>query len=211
MSISKADAEILLAPYRSRLYGDISDGVMNYNTYYRERAYIHTPRTKANIRRHHVVARIKESFEGEPNTAFIDKDDGLFLLAIYNPILNQSLAIRFKKLDNTLRTSNIRTIQVEMFDDPDEQLELPEMPPRATYVNAGYTLDKVGTAAKKVYVTCPDGPNSFCWIICLDEEITSQPIVILPTPPITGLPPKRRVRVKGESDLDRKRADESGD
>jgi hypothetical protein len=183
---------------------------MDYYAHYREGAHIHTPRTKANLRRDHVVARIKESFEPGPNIAFIDTDDGLFLFVIYNSILNQSLAIRFKKLDNGLHASNIRTIQAEMFDDQDQQLEFPEMPPRPTYVNAGYTLNDVGTAAEKVYVTCPNGSRSLFWTIPLDEEATFQPMVTLPILPITGLPPTPRVHAKGESDRDREGTNEPG-
>jgi hypothetical protein len=202
MPISKPDAETILQPYRPTLYHDIRDGVMDYIALYSSMAHVHTPRTKANIRRDHVVARIKASFEPGPNIAFIDRDDGLFLFVIYNSVLNQSLAIRFKKLDRTLHASNIRTTQAEMFDDQDEQLEFPEMPPRPTYVNAGYRLNKIGTAAEKVYITCPNGSRGFSWIIRLDEETTIQPMVTLPSRPITGVPATSRVHARGESDLE---------
>jgi hypothetical protein len=210
MPISKPDAETILEPYRPTLYRDIRDGVMDYFTLYSSSAHIHSPRTKANIRRDHVVARIKASFEAGPNIAFIDREDGLFLFVTYNSILNQSLAIRFKKLDPALHASNIPTMQAAMFDDQDQQLEFPEMPPRPTFVNAGYTLNKIGTAAEKVYITCPNGPRSLSWIIRLDEETTIQPMFTLPIRPITGLPSTPRVHAKGESNLDQEGADESG-
>jgi len=206
MPISKSDGEFIVDPYRRQLTQCIRGGVVDDYEWYTEKAYVHTLRTKANIRRDHVVTRIMEAFHGLPNTGLIEKNDGLFLLVLYSPIINQTLAIRFKKLDNTLKAANIPTQQAEMFDD---QFPLPEVPPKATYANAGYTLNQIGTDVDGVYITCPNGPNDFYWIISIDEGESVQPVELLPTLPQEPILPPRRVRVRGEQDIERTIGDES--
>ena len=128
------------------------------------------------------------------------KKRGLAMLAI-----DQRIALRVKKMDNNLLTSNNPTMQSIAFES--QQLDLPGFE-GVIYLNLGYVMNKIGTSIDGVYVTCPDGYKSIAWYIRLDEEVGT--IVEVTESPISPDTEQRHiaVRIKDELAEDRKERDE---
>lgn len=81
---------------------------------------------------------------------------------------NDQVFMRFKKVNSAGRGRNLQTKQQKIFD---RQLTLPELPPRATRVVAGYNTILFGTAIRKVLISCPLGrTNLWCVQVVLSEE-----------------------------------------
>src|ERR1051325_7384715 len=74
---------------------------------------------------------------------------GMFLLSVEGRVL-----LRFKKLREDKKTSNVPTRQQKLFS---THKELPEMPPHAAYLTVGYMLNITETGIEAVLVTCQNG------------------------------------------------------
>lgn len=80
--------------------------------------------------------------------------------------LDQRLVLRFKKLDDALRSRNVRTnTQAEMY----FQYEIDGVLP-VTNVTLGYTVDGLGQNMTGIYFTCPVGWSRNKWVINLAGE-----------------------------------------
>jgi len=59
--------------------------------------------------------------------------------------------MRFKKLDDNLRPSNVETDRIKLMH---SQLQIPGFPDKPTIVSAGYTTDKHFSAINNVFIVC---------------------------------------------------------
>ena len=130
----------------------------------------HTPRTRASAVHDHMVARARRMFGASVNAHCMDQG-GLFVVMLYGRI-----ALRFKKLDDDLRSSNIPTQQSMEF--CSQELYLPGIK-RVTYLQAGYTLNRMQTGLSGAYIACPDGIGNH-WHLPLDIAKSAENVVHLP-------------------------------
>lgn len=113
-----------------------------------------------------------------------------------------SANIRFKKLNERMRSSNIPTNQAVLFNHQELQPELPNMPPLAN-ITLGYTFNSTRTSAEAVFLTMPHGDrNIWTWRLQgrSPGQITHVPAAPSPTPSednisraISEMSPKQQV------------------
>jgi len=133
----------------------------------------------------HIVFRARAHFDGKKGVKIHEKH-GFLILNI-----DDKLTIRFKKLDDKRRTSNIPTRQQVLFS---MQLEMPGMPSASRLV-AGYQLDQLQLSIKEIAITCPVG-RKVEWFISISESapnvtpiettaVDLQPAILKSTKPAT--------------------------
>ena len=142
----------------------------DYMAYPEEVRLDHTPRTRASAVHDHMVSRARRVFSVSVNAHCMEQG-GLFVVMLYGRI-----ALRFKKLDDDLRASNIPTQQSIEF--CSQELYLPGIK-KVTYLQAGYTLNRTQTGLSGAYVACPDGIGNH-WDIPLSIADSAENVVKLP-------------------------------
>lgn len=98
----------------------------------------------------HIIHEITREFADVPGVNIIDVQ-GLKVLNVEDMVVT-----RFKKVDEEGRHRNHRSRQQERFD---RQLPLPELPPAATRLTAGYEPDPAFYEIVRISVGCPHGFN----------------------------------------------------
>jgi len=89
-------------------------------------------------------------------------------------VFHSRFALRFKKLDRKLRTSNQPTGQVKDF----RRQQPIQMVPAVHNLEAGYVLDKTGHGIESLHLVCPNGPRVY-WDIELTTDVVSRGTVDL--------------------------------
>jgi len=84
-------------------------------------------------------------------------------------VFQSRFALRFKKLDRRLRTSNQPTGQVTDF----RRQQPIQMVPAVHNLEAGYVLDKAGQDIESLHLVCPNGPGVY-WDIDLTSDAVSR-------------------------------------
>jgi hypothetical protein len=112
-------------------------------------------------------------------------------------ILRDQMVLKIKKLDKTMRSRNIATLQTRMFD---VQAPLISAASSATNATTGYVADRATGIAVDFVVVCWDGRTRH-WHLPLDKEQTSEGGITRPVVPIgagpagSGVLRRRRTRV----------------
>lgn len=141
------------------LYGCIRKAWETYQKSYPEALkQHHTARSRASLVHDHAVAYAREIFEARVGTS-CQEINKLFLICFANGIV-----IRFKKLDEKLRASNVATQQCMDFM---TQVPLPFVDD-AVNLHVGYRLNRLQTDIEGVYITRPAGPRSNTWFLPLE-------------------------------------------
>lgn len=118
-------------------------------------------RSEASIIHDEMVRQLKLHLEGLPGVGF-ELRQNLFLVGI-----SGTWNIRAKRLNSTLRSSNIPTQQVLSFL-AQVQPDIPGLE-GPTNLEVGYRLIGAQVAAAPIWLTCPDGP-SLAWTLQLTAE-----------------------------------------
>ena len=160
MHMRKSQAKRLLQSHENILYGIPTDAVMRYTRDFESVRYRLGKRSDASII-HDLMIELAA--------------DRLSCLAEFKPMYSQGLhfyyvsdgrlsaTLRFKKLDDRMRSRNIPTQQAYLFNHQEPQYELPNMPPVAN-LTLGYTLSATRTSASSVFVIMPNGErNIWTW------------------------------------------------
>lgn len=187
MSVSKDDAEDSLQPHLPQLRDCIQfgfDAWVALGQKAPELRAVLCPRTRASFIYDHIISRVRAVFSTVKRVRIVDRR-GFPELVIKNRYV-----IRFKKLDSKGRSRNILTKQQKLWFE--QQLSLPEMPPAAEKLVAGYVLDMLGTEIEQVLVTCPKDATQIEWMINLSDADGVSNIV--PMPVSTRAPKSPRVR-----------------
>lgn len=135
---------------------------------------------RARVISNHIAAEIKAKFTGRDGI-ILTEDMGFLVM-----VLDEKIAVRFKKLDRKLRPSNIPTKQQYDFS---TQALLPGFPPEATNLTFGHKLNQTGTDFEGFWLQCPRGERNL-WSIPLDKPADQplftaiQPDPVEPAPPI---------------------------
>lgn len=133
----------------------------------------HSPRSRASCVHDHMVTRARALFEPRPEMATCQDRGGLFLV-----LLHGRIALRFKKLDEDLRSCNIPTQQSLEF--VRQEMDLPGFK-RITYLQAGYQLNKTQTEISGAYIACPNGYRNL-WVIDLPLHAEGADVHTIPAP-----------------------------
>ena len=112
-----------------------------------------TRTTRANVVHDFQIARAAKYAQ---STAGVRLEDRSRLKLL---VINDTYAIRFKKLDEDKKPSNHLTDQVRDFRG---QYQLPGLPPTHN-LEMGYVLDKTQSSIDQVCLVCPNGPISNYW------------------------------------------------
>ena len=190
----KSQAMELLAPHESVLLGIPTDAIRSYTQDFASVRYRLGKRSDASIIHDLMVELAGDRLDCLDH--FIHKyNQGLHYYYVSDGTLSATL--RFKKLDENMRSNNIPTQQAYLFNHQDYQSELPDMPPVAS-LTLGYTLNPTRTSAAAVYVTMPHG-NRNIWTWQLNDD-SSEQIAHMPTnPPEDEFTPTIRARGTSET------------
>lgn len=119
-----------------------------------------TSTTRANIVQNNMVKHAQKVF-GQTEDVLCYENDGIFTVDFYGTI-----RLRFKKLDNSLRPSNIKTTQQQEFSS--QTL----FGPSYTKVTAGYRLDRSALSIRDIHLVCWYN-DALLWNIQLDQYVTA--------------------------------------
>jgi hypothetical protein len=163
------------------VYGAISGGWTAYLDQYPAAVkVVHTTRTRRSIVHDHIVDQAMQLFGGRIGV------ECMFVQKLFVVSFNNGIAIRFKKLDEKLRSSNIPTQQSIDFV---EQSELPEIG-SAYFLQAGYQLNSFESEISGIYLTCPSGSSSNFWDYKIESGRAAdngENVVNFPRSPTSGV------------------------
>jgi hypothetical protein len=103
------------------------------------------PRTKAGIIHDNIEKYVRSQFTGQEGIV-VDDFNGVFGM-----VLQDSLFIRFKKMDSTYSVRSLYTNQHKRYL---KQGQIEGFPDKPTFLFAGYIPDKTWSAIKGIYVAC---------------------------------------------------------
>jgi hypothetical protein len=146
--LSENEVRAVLAPYEGRLSSCFYDAWTHYLADHALLRHRYSARSQSSLLRDYIVYEVREQFDGVPRTQVLSVR-GLEVLDICGLVV-----IRFKKLDNRKHAAPSATQQAFQFI---HQLEIPELPPATTKLQAGYQLNELRTAFTAVWVVCPNG------------------------------------------------------
>lgn len=199
MHMIKRQAEELLAPFESLLYSIPSDAVSRYIRDFGDIRFQLGKRSDASIIHDLMIGLAVERLDALPE---FSRMHNLGLHYYYASNGEISANIRFKKLNERMRSSNIPTNQAVLFNHQELQPELPNMPPLAN-ITLGYTFNSTRTSAEAVFLTMPHGDrNIWTWRLQgrSPGQITHVPAAPSPTPSednisraISEMSPKQQV------------------
>lgn len=195
--MDKDDIEKSLGPYSARLRECIVYGHDRWHAFGVTAGELRAPldsRARACFIYCHIIARVWAIF-ADDNSVRVVNSRGFVELAL----LKERLIVRFKKLNKNGISSNILTrAQRRWFED---HQKLPEMPPEATKLIAGYVLDEITANLSRVLVTLPNGPSAVMWKIELPEDGSTKVVEMQRQRREPKAPPVRsRVRKKQDQD-----------
>jgi hypothetical protein len=162
MTIAQENSIAALGPYLYALRAMCWDSWEDYQAYPPHTKVVHNSTTRANIVHCHWsdrAARFAESTEGWELLNLM----GLFVLV--GKLGNTVFALRMKKVDFELRSSNVPTQQIEDFKN---QVPLEGMP-EACHLEIGYMLNASATAISGIFLICPSG-KGVLWSVELKME-----------------------------------------
>ncbi len=193
--IDKDSAEQALRPYFADLRACIVGGFKAWMELGRVAPALRVPcstRTRAGFIYDHIVSCVRATFAGRRSVRIIEKRGFLEL------VIKNRFVLRFKKLDAKGRSRNILTRQQRLWFE--QQLTLPEMPPEAEKLIAGYVLDELGTEIHRVLVTQPASATAVDWLLGIDGDDTN--IIPMPRTPRKPKAPSVRSTKKRTSERD---------
>lgn len=169
MHMRKSQAKRLLVPFENILHGIPTGAVMEYIQDFASVRYRLGKRSDASI-----IHDLMLDFAANRLDCLAEftprHSQGLHYYLVSDGQLSATL--RFKKLDDRMRSSNIPTQQTFLFNHQEPQYELPNMPPVAN-LTLGYTLNTTRTSASSVFIVMPDGDRNI-WTWQLQGPSTDQ-------------------------------------
>ncbi len=157
MVISKTEAKELITPaIEVKLRSSIISALQDYNDLDTFLKLTLSPTTRANFINDRMCFHIRDKMVNLPSVDFIRRRRRLHLVIIGE---KEALEVKFKKLDDNRRPSNICTNESQEYMDQ-VQLEFPGMLHPITNIVAGYQLNTTRTGIKGIFVICPYGSQN---------------------------------------------------
>jgi hypothetical protein len=191
-AMPEAEAREILKQHEDTIRECIQSGWNKYMQYDPLLRADHTPRTRANIVRDHIVSEVRKKF-GTNGTRLHEQSDGLFCLNVGDKIL-----IKFKKFDEEKNSSSIPTQQAMDFI---MQYDLPGYR-SVTNLIAGYDLNPSQTSINAISIACPNGSsNHWCYDLQLPmAEVIPMPMDDLNLDDLDKGKQKERVKLKNPAE-----------
>ncbi len=209
MALSEQDSRTLIKPYREVLAESLRGAVSDWG------ALLALPkstlltggisnRTRAGYIHDRAVYRLQQAeAQGLVPGLRMVKIRGLWVA-----VVRDQLILKLKKLDQSLRSRNIPTLQTQSFDN--QGALLPRKAASVTNATGGYVLDPLTTMPLYIVAVCWDGQNRL-WEIPLEDAQGGQaggavtlPIAAGPVPPSAS-----RARTRVTDDKSRTEVDEA--
>jgi hypothetical protein len=168
---SESQARSILSQYSPVFYNSIASSWNEYMQEIGDWGPDMTDRSRASIVHDLTIRSAIQQFDGVPGVRVVVQN-GLYLF-----IFDDSIAVRFKKLDEDKRSRNIPT-QVTL--DFRGQQEIPGIS-STLHLEAGYVLNKLQTEIDGVYIVCPSRDRA-SWFWELQAPAVGQ-VVQFPTAP----------------------------
>jgi hypothetical protein len=151
--IPEIQAKELLKPYFDRLFLCVKDAWEAWEKLGRVAPELKKPldsTARANYLWNHIKSNVRRRFKDVRGVTIIEKGR-TFVLSIDGVAL-----LRFKKVDGQFRTRNVPTVrQLELqMQLKSQMVELPGLPPEATWLTCGYLLDPFETTIETYVITC---------------------------------------------------------
>lgn len=157
-NLSKEDAKDVLKPYAQLFYDAIINGFADYKEHDAEMSHIHDNCTKSNLVRSYVLNKIKQLVVNNPGLKLKEQKRMIAIL------VEDKVVVRFKKLNNLFRSTNIPTRQTNEF----RSRNLSFQGVRALPIDAGWRVDDFYSEILDVNFVCPDGIGNL-WRIPLED------------------------------------------
>lgn len=155
-----------LLPYAQRLYECISYGYSDYIEYDSPRGHIHNETVKANLIRSYIIHRVKQLLVEDSSIRLVENNKMLLL------IIADRIAVRFKRLDEHLKSKNVKTKNVIDFRLHKLEVEGTEL----ISLDAGYRLNNLRSEIEEIYFVCPDGDKNRWKLSATDLSVQKQVI-----------------------------------
>jgi hypothetical protein len=140
--LSEAQARALIAPHEKRLATCFHAAWQDYLDHHGQLRHRYSARSQSSIIRDYILLQVHQQFADVAGARLLSVR-GLEVLDIAGQVV-----IRFNKLDKRCRASHSPTQQAFLFA---HQLEIPDLPPAATKLQAGYQLNELRTAFTAVW------------------------------------------------------------
>lgn len=164
-----------------------------FNDYYRRNegdTFNFRPTTRANMIYDYIISYLKKGLVNDSRVAFLNKN-GLLTLMISDKYL-----IKFKKLNDNHKSSNVKTKQNTLFL---KQETLFDLPPSVTNIEIGYVLNKINSDIDGVFIVCPKNERENAWEIDLDEHLQAKSnLTLFNTKKPSKQIDKKRFKIKKE-------------
>jgi hypothetical protein len=157
-SLTKDEAKEVLKTVAQSLHDAIIGGFSDYKIYDSERAVIHDKTVKSNLVRSYVLNRVKQLVANNPSLKLIEQK------RMFAILVSDKIVIRFKKLNNIFRSSNIPTKQANEF----RSRILTFKGVRALPIDAGWRVNEFYSEIEDVHFVCPNGIGNL-WRFPLED------------------------------------------
>jgi len=157
MVISIHEAKKLITPtIEEKLRSGIINALQDYNDLDTYLKLTLSATTRASFINDRMCFHIREKIGYMSGTDFIKRRGRLHLVIIGE---EGALEVKFKKLDDNRRPSNIRSYESQDFMNQ-VQLEFPGMLHPITNIVAGYQLNTIRTGIRGIFIVCPYGSQN---------------------------------------------------
>lgn len=187
LDMSEAQARDLLDPYTGLFVTCIGAAWRKWKDVDAFSRHVLDARARANVMYRFICEEVELHF-AHVRGVNVMTVEGMLVLNV-----GGEAAIRFKKIGDDYRSSNIKTRHQELYS---LQVELPNLPPMAARLTVGYQLEELQTEIKDIQVTHPKG-DDLLWHYTLLEPAQSDtlPFPEIPLQPVQPTTPPR-VRAK---------------
>jgi hypothetical protein len=162
MEICEAEGREIVDPYLGHLAEVHWLGWDNYHKKYQEVLHEHLPQNRSDLINRQIHLAAQSVLSGLDKVRFAPQSHGQFWV-----IIQELVAIRFKKLDRLLRASwNHGTRQSRQISRQQPPLGYPDY----AWLNAGYIPNKLWSTIESMYLVHPRSETSIGWKISLLDE-----------------------------------------
>lgn len=157
-NLSKDEAKEVLKPFAQLFYDAIIGGFSDYKHNDSERAVIHDNTVKSNLVRSYVLNRVKQLVVNNPSLKLIEQK------RMFAILVSDKVIVRFKKLNDIFRSSNIPTKQIKEF----RSRVLTFQGVSALPIDAGWRVNDFYSEIEDVHFVCPNGIGNL-WRFPLED------------------------------------------
>jgi len=184
-----------LNSYFELFYSSTLAGYLEFVDNNGEQLLDYRPTTRANVIYDLVISKLKLGLINDPKVKFLNTNQ---LLTI---IIEDKYILKFKKLNQKRKSSNIPTKQTSLFS---TQQNLFDFKNESINLELGYILNKYSTEIEGIYLVCPRNTKSNYWEIDIEDHLLQNKTDLFNIDPNGPKKPVTRFSVKQEENNDQK-------